>query len=423
MSKRKHLIIGCGSAGLSALKQMRKLGSDDEIKLVAMEECPPYSPMSLPYLISGRRTESEIYLTEGDFFDKMDATLVTGRRAESIDTRQRCVVYDNGESDAFDTLLIATGSEPVRPGVKGLNGAGFLGFHTLGDFHELDGLLKEGTEVIVLGAGLVGVEVAAALSERGLRVKVVEREKGILPLYFDEPVGQYISEIFAEQGIEISTGVEVTGVRRTGSRLEVTCSKVDALQTDLMVSCVGVRPRVSMADGSGIKTNRGIVVDNRMRTNIEGIFAAGDVAEAPEFFTGKNGLSFILPSAVDQGKIAGSNMMGKDAVYDGWLSSNVFNFFGHLAVSIGEFAPSSGDHVLAEKDDDKKSYRKLILRDDRLAGANFFNTDVDGGVLQYLVRNRVDISPHEKMLLKNPKEAGLWLMQQAEAEQTKTLEN
>ncbi|MGD8982733.1 MAG: FAD-dependent oxidoreductase [Desulfobacteraceae bacterium] len=423
MPKRKHLMIGCGSAALSALKQIRKLGSEDEVKLVTMENYAPYSPMSLPYLLSGKKKESEIYLAESNFFDNMKATFITGRRVDGIIPRDKSVVYDNGESESYDTLLIATGSQPVRPRIKGLEGANFLGFHTLDDYHEMLGQLRKGSELAVLGAGLVGMEVAAALSERGYKVTVLEKEKGVLPLSFDQPVGAYISQIYAEHDVDIFTDKEVTEIRTASKKREIVCADSDVFQADLVVCCVGVASRVSMLEGSGIEANRGILVDNRMSSSIDGIYAAGDVAEAPDFFTGKNGLSPILPSAVEQGKIAGSNMIGEKAFYDGWLSMNLYNFFGHLAVSIGEFTSSNGDEVLTERDDDKREYGKIICREDRLVGANFFNIDLDGGVLQYLIRNRIDIGPSKSQLLQQPREVSLWLMHKAEKRGTLSLEH
>lgn len=423
MAKRKHLMIGCGSAALSALKQMRKLGSEDEVKLITMENYPPYSPMSLPYLLSGKKREPDIFLTESNFFDNMKATLITGRRVDGIRPRDKSVIYDNGKSESYDTLLIATGSQPVKPRIKGLEGKRFLGFHTLDDYHEMLGQLREGSEVAVLGAGLVGMEVAAALSERGYQVTVLEKEKGVLPLSFDKPVGAYISQLYAEHDVDVFLNKEVTEIRTAPKKQEIVCADGDVFQADLLVCCVGVASRVSMLGGSGIEANRGIRVDNRMRTNMDGIYAAGDVAEAPDFFTGKNGLSPILPSAVEQGKIAGSNMVGEEAFYDGWLSMNLYNFFGHLAVSIGEFTSSNGDEVLAERDDDKREYGKIVCRENRLVGANFFNIDLDGGVLQYLIRNRIDISASKSQLLQQPKEVSLWLMHEAEKRGTLSLEH
>ncbi len=416
-------MIGCGSAALSALKQIRKLGSEDEVKLVTMENYAPYSPMALPYLLSGRKKESDIYLTENNFFDNMKATLITGRRVDAIHPRDKSVAYDNGERESYDTLLIATGSQPLRPQIKGLDGANFLGFHTLDDYHEMLQQLREGSEVAVLGAGLVGMEVASALSERGYKVTVLEKEKGVLPLSFDQPVGAYISQIYAEHDVSIFTNKEVTEIRNASKSRKIYCADGDVFQADLLVCCVGVASRVSMLEGSGIEAHRGILVDNRMSTNMDGIYAAGDVAEAPNFLTGKNGLSPILPSAVEQGKIAGSNMVGEKAFYDGWLSMNLYNFFGHLAVSIGKFMADPADEVLIDKSEDKREYRKIVCRDNRLVGANFFNVDLDGGVLQYLIRNRIDMGPSKGQLLEQPQEVSLWLMHEAEKRGTLSLEH
>ena len=416
-------MIGCGSAALSALKQMRKLGSEDEVKLVTMENYAPYSPMSLPYLLSGKKKESEITLAETNFLDNMKAILITGKRVDGIHPGEKSIVYENGERENYDTLLIATGSQPVRPPIKGLDEKNFLGFHTLDDYHEVLEQLGEGSEVAVLGAGLVGMEVAAALSERGYRVTVLEKEETVLPLSFDKPVGTFISQIYAEHHVDILTGKEVVEIRDASKRREIICADGDVFKADLLVCCVGVASRISILDGSGIEANRGILVDNRMRTNMDGIYAAGDVAEAPDFFTGKNGLSPILPSAVDQGKIAGSNMIGEKAFYDGWLSMNLYNFFGHLAVSVGEFISSDGDDVLIERDDDKRGYGKIVCRENRLVGANFFNIDLDGGVLQYLIRNRIDIGSSKSQLLQQPKEVSLWLMHEAEKRGTLSLEH
>jgi NAD(P)H-nitrite reductase large subunit len=116
-------------------------------------------------------------------------------------------------------------------------------------------------------------------------------------------------------------------------------------------------------------------------------------------------------------------MIGEKAFYDGWLSMNLYNFFGHLAVSIGEFTSSNGDEVLTERDDDKREYGKIVCRDNRLVGTNFFNVELDGGVLQYLIRNRIDIAPYKRQLLEQPKEVSLWLMHEAEKKGTLSLEH
>ena len=422
MVKRKHLIIGCGPAGLSALKQIRKLGSKDEVKLISMEDTTPYSPVSLPYLLSGSKKESDIFLTEEGFFQKMNATLMKGMRVEKVMPREKQVLLESGERESFDTLLIASGSEPVRPRIKGLNGDNFLGFHTLGDYRDLVSRLEKEKEAAILGGGYVGMEVAEALYERGHKPTIFEKENGVLPLSFERVVGDYVSQIYSEKGIDIYAGTEVSEIRSGEDFLEIVCGDGRRFKTDLLVTCVGVKSRIAMLEGSGIEVNHGILVDKRMRTNAEEIYAAGDVAEAPDFISGRNGLSPISPSAVDQGKIAGSNMVGEAAEYHGWLSMNLYNFFGHLAVSMGQFTHSYGNEVFINKDDGNRSYRKIVCRDNLLVGANFFNVELDAGVMQYLIRNKIDIGPYKESLLEKPKEVSLWLMLEAEKKNTTSLE-
>ena len=269
MGRRKHLIIGCGPAGLSALKQIRKLGSGDDVTLITMEDTPPYSPVSLPYLLSGHKKESDIFLAEEGFFEEMNATLVRGVRVEKVMPREKLVLLEGGGKEPFDTLLIASGSEPVRPRIKGLDGDRFLGFHTLGDCRELVRRLGGKREVAVLGGGYVGMEVAEALCERGLKPALVEKEKGLLPFSFEEEVGDYLREIYTAKGIDIHTGTEVSEVRGEKDLLELVCGDGRCLRTELLVTCVGVRSRTAMLEGSGIAVNRGILVDKRMRTGAD----------------------------------------------------------------------------------------------------------------------------------------------------------
>lgn len=412
MDKRKHLIIGCGAAGLSALRQIRKSGSDDEVKLVTMEDYLPYSPMSLPYLVSGRKTEKDITIVNDDYFRSMKATLQKGKTLAAIDTGKKMVSYQDGTQDDYSTLLIATGSEPkVQPVLRD---AGVPAFHVMDDFRPIKDL-KKGSSILILGAGFVGMELAVSLAETGHKVTVAAPRERVLRPYFDSQVDALIIDLLVRHGVkvELDCGEVVEASHRNGS-FEINFEKTGQMQADLVIAATGVRPRLSFIDGSGIQVNQGILVDRGMRTNVPGVFAAGDVAETMGFLTGGSGLSLIWPSAVEQGKIAGKNMTGSNAQYSGWLPMNGFNFFGEYAFSIGEFMAGGDDREYSRKDEAAGSYRKIVLRDNKLVGANFLNVDVDGGVLQYLIRNRVDIGAHTELLLENPREGGQWLMHETE---------
>ena len=412
MDKRKHLIIGCGAAGLSALKQIRKYGSDDEVKLVTMEDYLPYSPMSLPYLVSGRKTKKDITIVNDEYFRSMKATLEKGKTLASIDTENKMVAYQDGTEEDYSTLLIATGSEPKVQPV--LQDAGVPAFHVMDDFRPINNL-KKGSSILILGAGFVGMELAVSLAEIGHKVTVAAPRERVLRPYFDSQVDSLIIDLLARHGVKVELGCgEVVEASNLNGSFEIHFAKTGQMQADLVIAATGVKPRLSFLVGSGIQVNLGILVDRGMRTNIPGVFAAGDVAETMGFLTGESGLSLIWPSAVEQGKIAGKNMVGRDDKYAGWLPMNGFNFFGEYAFSIGEFTAGPADLECFRKDETARTYRKIVIRDNRLIGANFLNVDVDGGVLQYLIRNQIRIGAHTELLLEKPREGGLWLMHEAE---------
>jgi phenylglyoxylate dehydrogenase epsilon subunit len=425
MTHRKHLIIGCGWAAISALEKIRSITSEDEIKMVTRENYPPYCPTVLPYLLSGRTQEADIFTRDQRYFQRMKVAISRSKEVVRVLPRGKEVIYKDGEREKYDTLLIASGSESARPRIKGLKQAGFLGFHTLSDYRELVGRLGEGNEVAILGAGLVGMQVASALSLRGHKVIVLEKEKEVLPVSFEQPVGSYVTGIYSGQGVDVFTGKELKEVKRTGPKVELICRNGDLFNADLIVCCVGVASRLSMVRGSGINANRGILVDNRMRTNLEDIYAAGDIAEAPGFFTGEHQLIPILPNAVIQGKIAGANMAGEEDEYEGGIPMNVFNFFGNRAFSIGLFKSlqsNNGSQVLEKKDDKRRRFKRLVYRGDKLIGAMFLNVEVDPGVILYLIKKQANIGHYTQVLFNRPKEISRWLMLETERKETLALE-
>jgi phenylglyoxylate dehydrogenase epsilon subunit len=374
--------------------------------------------MSLPYLIEGKK--KKIRLTRPDFFNEMDATLISEKRVVAIHAEANLVSLSDGSKEAYDRLLVATGSEPIRQPV--LEAADVPVFHVMDDCKAIQAL-KKGSRVAILGAGFVGMELAAALTGAGHRVEVVAPRERILRPYFDPDLDAYIIDIFKENGIPVYLNWgEATEVSRRNGGFETKFASGMKIIPDLMIAATGVRPRTAFLEGSGIEINRGIRVDQTMRTSIPDIYAAGDVAETPNRLTGQYGLSLILPSAVEQGKVAGKNMIGGDSIYEGWLSMNAFNFFGHMAVSLGEFMGEANDKILVQKNHEERAYRKLVFRDGRLIGANFFNVRVDSGVIRHLILKQADLTGNEDLLLQKPFETGLWLMQEFERSESRSLE-
>ncbi len=419
---RKHLIIGCGSAALSALEKIRSIAPDDQIRLVTREDCSPYSPTALPYLLSGRIDEEALWMRPKGFFEGLNSTLAKGKEVTQLSPAAKEVAFSDGTRESYDNLLIATGSEPVRPPIKGLDEAGFMGFRSMEDYRALESRLEGKKRVAVLGGGLIGMEVAIALLETGRQVHIVEKETRLLPLYFDAQAEGLIREVFQREGAQLHTGLEAREVRKLNGVVDVGLSDGSSIQADLLVTAVGVRAKTAFLSSSGVKLNRGIVVDDRMQTSVLDIYAAGDVAEAPGFF-GEVGLNPILPSAVAQGKAAGAAMAGKPEAYERWIPMNVFNFFGCTGFSVGTPMPAGAEfETISSSDTVNKNYGRLVLKDGRLVGAMFLNVAADPGIFGYLMRRKIDIGAFRQALLEKPREVSRHLMIAAEKKDSAVVE-
>jgi phenylglyoxylate dehydrogenase epsilon subunit len=412
---RRLVIIGCGTAALTALKQIRKTGRNDEVLLLSMEAYSPYSPMSLPYLVSERVKGPDIHIVNEEFFRQMDATLMKETRVVGLLPSERKILFESGESIQYDRLLIATGSDPIVPQI--LKEAGCAGFHTMDDCLALIRRLQNRRRIGIIGAGLVGMELAAALREKGHEVSVVAPREKILRNYFDAEAGRIIRDLFTDAGVAVHLNWgEAVSARQSGGETHVLFGREKTLDAEIVLSCMGVSPRISFLAGTGVSIDRGVVVDRHMSTNIPDVFAAGDVAEAADFFTGETGFNPILPNAVSQGKVAGSNMAGETSEYGGWVSMNTFNFFGHLATSIGRTMAGPGDEELVRKEE--SGYKKMVLTGSTLVGATFIDTRIDAGVIQYLIRMKAQVGSHKGALLNSPRETAFWLMNDMEKQQT-----
>ncbi|MBW2029206.1 MAG: FAD-dependent oxidoreductase [Deltaproteobacteria bacterium] len=406
--KRKHLIIGSGPAGLTALETIRRLTTADDIFLISKEACLPYSPTALPYLLSGQIEESKLWTASEMDFQKLSCRFYPGKQVHRIIPNRNEIVFKNGEKERFDTLLIATGSTPIRPSLEGIEDIGFFGFHTLADYHELVKRLNGKREVLLYGGGLVTMSLASGLLKKGFKVRIIVRSR-ILRSYFNPCAGDIIAQGFVTRGAEIITGREICRVGKTGDRFEAELTDGSVFWGDLFICCLGTTPRIDFLEGSAIAVNRGILVNHRMETNIPGIYAAGDVAEATDIF-GRPGINAIVPNAVAQGKVAGSNMAGEKKEFEGWIPMNVFSFFENMACSIGACQAEGNDReVLEQEAKPGKTFKRLVFQDERLIGALFVNEEVDPGIIRYLIEKRIPLKEHKALLLEKTKDACRWL--------------
>jgi len=398
----RHVIIGNGPAGVVAAETLRRLDAHAEITLIGDEAEPPYSRMAIPYLLMGEIDEAGTYLRkDADHFARLRIRLLHGRVA-AVDTGKGCVSLTDGEVLAYDRLLIATGAHPVRPPVPGIELPKVLSCWTLADARAIAASIGTGARVLQMGAGFIGCIIMESLAARGPQLTVVEMGDRMVPRMMDEVAGAMIQRWCETKGVRIRTGRRVVGIAPAGKALRVELDDGETLEVDALISATGVKPNVAFLEGSGIEVAAGILVDGSMQTSVAGIYAAGDVAEAIEFGTGRRVVNAIQPDAVEQARIAALNMAGRPAALPGTFVFNVLDTMGLISASFGQWQGVPGGDTAQLLDEAEYRYVRLAFDGDRLVGANSIGHTEQIGVLRGLIQGRVRLGEWKARLVADP---------------------
>jgi phenylglyoxylate dehydrogenase epsilon subunit len=391
MHHTKYLIIGSSHAGLSALDAIRLQDKEGSLTLVTQESCLPYSPTILPYVLSGQAQPEKVFLRDQQGLDGLSVAFKPGKKLVAVDGKSRQVTFQSGEKIEFEKLLLATGAAPKLPPVRGLEAVPHYVLRTLEDALALRSKIRKEETAVVLGAGLIGLHAAENLAKGGMKVVVVEALSQVLPSYFDEEASQMIFGAFTDNGVKILLNEKASRVKGSDGQTNLSLASGGDLPAGLLVVATGVQPRVEYLKGSGVEVDQGILVDERMRTNVSGIWAAGDVAQARGFFESSKILNATLTNAVEQGRIAGMDMVDDPAlkVYQGAVALNTYKFFGHRAFSVGMIRAEEGYEVEKVSVPESFKYQKLVFKEDQLVGASGINSDLDPGIMYQLIRRKV----------------------------------
>lgn len=379
----KHVIIGVGAAGMTAASTIRECSPSAEIVMIS-SDAHVHSRCMLHKYLSHERNEETLNFVPADFFEKKNITWLREKRAEAVEPDKKQVRLADGSAVSYDKLLIATGADSVIPPIGDFrNARNVFGLRNLSDAQAIDRLAEKANEVLVVGSGLVGMDAAYALLERGKKVTVVEMAERILPLQLDETAGKPYQDAFEAHGCTFLLGKKAAGTKMDGQGNITSVSLDDGTEIpcDLIIVAAGVRPAIACAAAGGLQGERFIETDACMKTSQEDVYAAGDV-------TGRSG---IWPNAMKQGQIAAYNMCGFRMEYvDAYAMKNTMNFYGITTLSLGRGVAQEGDEVLVMED--RKTYKRAIIRDGKLDSI-LLQGDIDySGVYQYLVKNQVDIS-------------------------------
>jgi NAD(P)H-nitrite reductase large subunit len=402
-----HVILGAGPAGVIAAESIRKQDPLAVITLVGDEHEPPYSRMAIPYLLMGNVDESGTYLRKSPtHFADLKINRVQAR-VQSVQVAIKTIAFDNGQTIAFDTLLVATGSHPIRPPIPGIDAAGVHPCWTLEDARHIMALATKGARVLQLGAGFIGCIIMEALAARGVQLSVVEMGDRMVPRMMGPTAGGMIRDWCEAKGVQVFTDTKVESIT-AGTPLSVRLSNGKTVEADLVISAAGVRPAIGFLKDSGIICLLGVLTDEHLQTNVPGIYAAGDCAEAFDKVSGKTIVSAIQPNAAEQARVAAMNMVAfghgvaPTSNLKGVTQINVLDTLGMISTSFGDWqGRPGGEHVELT---DAKAGRHLSLQfqGDVLVGCNSVGWTEHVGVMRGLVEGQIKLGAWKETLQKDP---------------------
>lgn len=401
-----YVILGAGPAGITAAEAIRSVDRVGSITIISGEPEPPYSRMAIPYLLHGDIGEGGTYLRQkADHYDSLCISYRHGV-AMGIDTDTKKVALYGGAVVPYDKLLIATGASPILPPIPGSDFEGVVNCWTLADARKILEHADKGMPVVLVGAGFIGCIVLEALYQRGCDLAVVEVAPRMVARMLDETAGGMLKRWSEAKGVKVFTGTKVEAIEpgsgTGGSRFTVGLSNNKWIPAKLVVLAAGVRSNIGFLSGSGIATNRGITVDNFLRTSAPDVYAAGDCCEGIDLSTGKPDMLAIQPVAVEHGRIAGMNMAGRPTPHRGSLNMNVLDTMGLISSSFGLWQGVEGGETARLIDETGYKYLKLNFSGDRLVGAQCVGLTDHVGMLRGLIQTGFRLGHWKQRLIESP---------------------
>jgi NAD(P)H-nitrite reductase large subunit len=402
----RHVIVGGGTAGHNAITTIRREErSPSEIVLVSAER--PYSRMVLPYYLGRTIAESHVFTATPARLAQLKVTTHLGRRATGLDAGARKLTLDDGTVLDYDDLLVATGSSAVRPPVPGADGPGVHSFWTLDQARRVVAEVREGSRVVMVGAGFISFTILNAILALGARLTIVEIAPQILPRMIDRQGADLVADWLGRHGVAIRAGATLAAIEPAEGARRLRFRDGEDLLADVVIMATGIRTNLEWLAGSGVRVNRGVMVDDHLRASVAGVYAAGDVAEGRDVVTGQPDVHAIEPTAMEHGRVAGANMAGGDVAYRGSLLMNILDVCHLDVASFGRWDDPEAETVVATRPE-RHGYRKLLWRGERLTGAMIIGraedvwTTNDVGMLKGLVQAGTPLGPWKAHLRRHP---------------------
>lgn len=387
MSRRKLVIIGNGMAGVKCVEEIIALEPDThEIVIFGNEPCPNYNRIMLSIVLQGEHSLQDIIINDWSWYDKHSIRLCTGETVHRVDTHAKYIETESGKREAYDILILATGSSPFLPTIPGIDKERVMSFRTIDDCTRMSEYSKEYRKAAVIGGGLLGLEAARGLLHLGMEAVVVHNAPYIMNRQLDHKAAAMLQQELEAQGMSFllaKNTQKITGRSQAQGLLFTDGSRLEA---QVVVVAVGIRPNVDLARRSGITTNRAIVVDDYMRTSVPDIYAVGECAE-------HRGISYGLVAPLyEQGKVLARTLCGQETPeYKGSIPYSQLKVSGIDVFSAGEISGEGMQTAIQTLDGIRGTYKKVLMQAGKVRGAILFGDTAEGTALLGLLQRGADV--------------------------------
>ncbi|MGL4338022.1 MAG: NAD(P)/FAD-dependent oxidoreductase [Turicibacter sp.] len=389
-----YVVVGASAAGISGVRHIRDLDKSAKITLISKDEYI-YSRCILHHYLEGIRDVKQLEFVEDHFIENNQVSWIKGVAVKHLDPIKKELILSNGDHVTYDKVLLATGANTFFPPVKNLNEAkSVYGLRTLEDAVEIKEQAQKANHIVVMGAGLVGIDALTGLLHYGKELTLVEFKSHMLSLQLDKQAASKYQDAFSNEGVTqyYDTAAQEVVVDESGAIKQLVLSNGKTLDCDFLIVATGVRSSIDYLTDSGVETDRfGLLFDEYGQTNVADVYGAGDVS----------GRNPIWPAAVKEGIIAASNMCGvKKELTDFFASKSTMNFLHIPTMSIGTPEPADDTFVVEVELDEQGNYKKIIHKDGIIYGAIIQGDLSYTGVLTQLIKEKINISNVKKPIFK-----------------------
>ncbi len=390
-----YIIIGNGVAANSAAESIRRIDQQGKIIMFTKEKYCFYYLPALPEYLAGEKNLGGITIHNEQWYRENNTELFLETAVTEIDPAAQTIKTNTNHSFTYDRLLLATGGYSFVPPIAGTDNEGVFALRTMDDANLIKEKATASQDLVLIGGGLLGLEAGNGLRKAGLKVTVVEFFPRLLPRQMDVAGAAVLQKQMEEMGFCFYLGAKTEEIKAEGSRLLVCLESGEQISADMVLVSAGVRPELSLAKALGLDIDKGVKVDDMMRTGVEGIYAAGDLIEHNGRFYG------IWPASMEQGRVAGANMAGKDERYAGTVLANTLKVVGINLTAAGDIDVDGNFESVVFQDQDSKIYRKLVLKDNAIAGTILFGDIRGSEEIQHAIKTKKDISSVKENLGKS----------------------